>query len=106
MKYNHIKEEILHKQDAKLAVEYCINANEKWPEAETFIINNFLYAFIYARNVIKGRWPIIESKYIDVSRNKVIRYFYCKYFFSDYNQFLPFWKKSHTDTARIMEYFY
>ena len=33
----------------------------RWPEAEAIIINNSKYAYWYARDVIKGRWPEAET---------------------------------------------
>ena len=36
----------------------------KWPEAEPYIITNHKIAFEYAIYAIKGRWPVIEQQMI------------------------------------------
>ena len=36
---------------------------KRWPEAEKYIMGNSHYAYLYAKHIIKGRWPEAE-KYI------------------------------------------
>ena len=41
---------------------YALNVIKgRWPEGEEFIIENPFFAYIYACNVIKGRWPEAEQ---------------------------------------------
>ena len=59
------------KTEARIAMSYITHAlkkdpaweypNGRWPEAELNIMKDPLFAYDYAKDVIKGRWPEAES---------------------------------------------
>lgn len=57
-----VEKYILEVQDAKVAYMYARNVIEgRWPEAEPFIKLDPMRAYHYANSVIQGRWPEAEE---------------------------------------------
>jgi hypothetical protein len=64
----------IYKDPAK-AVRWAIKHNQRFPEAEPYIVNNPGSAIAYAAVVLKGRWPEVEDTLV---RSATLAYFYAK----------------------------
>lgn len=65
------------KKDPEYAFFYALNTIKgRWPEAEPFIMKDPYYAYCYAEDIIKGRWLEAEPTILS---NEACIYYYAAY---------------------------
>lgn len=67
--------QLFYNPNSYVALEYARDIKERFLEAEHIIMTSSFYSFLYARDIIKGRWPEAEPyiKRIDFWWNKYCR---------------------------------
>lgn len=73
---DYVEQDILKTKNSDSAYIYADDViRGRWPEAEKFIVNEPAIAYLYAMNVIRGRWPEAEPI---IMKNSWYAYEYAK----------------------------